>query len=205
MHINVPELPAIGKYKVICSNCHHRGHRNEQTKPYIMERCLSFTYCGIKAKHPEYTSEMNKMKCSIKKKSNAIKQLEEELEGINNFQNQIKAFIPWMLKVNPEYKTNRPKLLRDIRILRQFFGGKIHQETTNDPEQLRITIAKCKRTLQDEVGDVGVLGIADHERSQASGNAPKFDVTMNEHVSGGSCRKQRKSPDRKTMYKSKFR
>ena len=84
-----------------------------------------------------------------------------------------------MLKVNPEYKTNRPKLLRDIRILRQFFGGKIPQETTNDPEQLRITIAKCKRTLQDEVGDVGLLGIAEQERTQASGNAPKFDVTMN--------------------------
>ena len=87
-----------------------------------MERCLSFTYCGINGKHPEYTSEMNK-KCSIKKKSDAIKQLEEELEGINNFQSQskhqfIKPFSPRMLKVNPEYKTNRPKLLRDIRILR---------------------------------------------------------------------------------------
>ena len=65
--------------------------------------------------------------------------------------------------------------------MRQFFGGKIAQETTNDPEQLRITIAKCKRTLQDEIGDVGVLGIAEHKRTQASGNAraPKFDVTMN--------------------------
>ena len=63
--------------------------------------------------------------------------------------------------------------------MRQFFGGKIPQETTNDPEQLRITIAKCKRTLQDEVGDVGVLGIAGHERTQASRNVPKFDVTMN--------------------------
>ncbi|CAB4006587.1 Hypothetical predicted protein [Paramuricea clavata] len=68
------------------------------------------------------------------------------------------------MKVNPEYKTNRPKLLRDIRILRKFFGGKISEETTNDPEQLRITIAKCKRMLQDEVGDVGVLGIVAHER-----------------------------------------
>ena len=90
MHINVPELPAIGKYKVICSNCLHRGHRNEKTKPCIMERCLSFTYCGIKGKHPEYTD--------------AIKQLEEELEGINNFQSQsehqfIKAFTRGCLKL----------------------------------------------------------------------------------------------------------
>ena len=107
---------------------------------------------ALKGKNSEYTTEMNKMKCSIKRKSAAIKQLEEELEGINNFQSQsehqfIKAFTSRILKVNPEYKTNRPKLLRDIRILRQFFGGKIAQETTNDPEQLRITIAKCKRQL----------------------------------------------------------
>ena len=153
MHINVLGLPAIGKYKVICSDCHHLGHRNEQTKPCFMERCLSFTYCGIKGKHPEYTAETNKMKCSTKKKSDAIKQLEEELEGINNFQTQsehqfIKAFTPRMFKIDPEYKTNRPKLLRDIRILRQFLGGKIPQETTNDPELLRITIAKCKRTVR---------------------------------------------------------
>lgn len=187
MNINVPELPEIGRYKVVCGNCHHRGHRNQQTKPCIMERCSSFTYCGIKDKHPEYTSEMNRMKCAIKKKSDAIKQLEEELEGINNFQSQsehqfIKAFTPRMMKVNPEYKTNRSKLLRDIRILRKFFGGKIPEETTNDPEQLRITIAKCKRTLQDEVGDVGVLGIVAHERrqqSQSSGHAAKFNVNMN--------------------------
>ena len=73
-----------------------------------MERCLSFTYCGIKGEHPEYTSQMNKMKCSIKTKSDTNKQLEEELEGINNFQSQsehqfIKAFTSRMLKVNPEY------------------------------------------------------------------------------------------------------
>ena len=152
---------------------------------------------------------MNEMKCSIKKKSDAIKQLEEELEGINNFQSQsehqfIKAFTPRMLKVNPEYKTNRPKLLRDIGILHQFFGGKIPQETTNDPEQLRITIAKCKHMLQDEVevGDVGVLGITEHERTQASGNAPKFDVTMN--MSQVSPVENNGSLDGKTMYKPKL-
>ncbi|CAB4015745.1 sulfotransferase domain-containing [Paramuricea clavata] len=123
-------------------------------------------------------------------------QLEEELEGINNFQSQsehqfIKAFTPRMMKVNPEYKTNRPKLLRDIRILRKFFGGKIAEETTNDPEQLRITIAKCKRTLQDEVGDVGVLGIVGYERrqqSQSSGSTRSEIQCEHELV---ACQKQR--------------
>ena len=119
-------MPAIGKYKVICSNCHHRGHKNQQTKPCIMERCSSFTYCGIKGKHLEYISEMNQMRCDVKRKSDTIKQLLEELEDITNFQslgeNQfLKAFTPRILKVNPEYKTNRPKLLRDIRILRIVF------------------------------------------------------------------------------------
>ena len=60
--------------------------------------------CGIKGKHPEYTAEMNKMKCSIKQKNDAIKQLEEELEGINNFQSKsdhqfIKAFTRGCLKL----------------------------------------------------------------------------------------------------------
>ena len=86
-----------------------------------------------------------------------------------------------MLKVNPEYKTNRPKLFRDIRILHKFFGSKIPEGTTSDPEQLRIAIAKCKRTFQDEVGDVGVLGIVEHKQlqRQSSGHIAKFNVNMN--------------------------
>jgi hypothetical protein len=145
MNINVPELPEIGRYKVVCGNCHHRGHRNQQTEPCIMERCSSFTFCGINDKHPENTSEMNRMKCAIKKKSDAIKQLEEELEGINNFQSQsehqfIKAFTPRMMKVNPEYKTDRRKHLRDIRILRKFFGGKFPKKLQMIPNSLELQL-----------------------------------------------------------------
>ncbi|CAB4006586.1 Hypothetical predicted protein [Paramuricea clavata] len=72
MNINVPELPEIGRYKVVCGNCHHRGHRNQQTKPCIMERCSSFTYCGIKDKHPEY-----RMKCAIKKRATLLNNLKK--------------------------------------------------------------------------------------------------------------------------------
>ena len=57
-----------------------------------------------------------------------------------------------MMKVNLEYKSNRPKLLRDIRILRKYFGFKIPQETTNDAEQLQIALSKAKRTLERDVG-----------------------------------------------------
>ena len=138
-----------------------------------MERCSSFTYCGIKDKHPEYTSEMNRMKCAIKKKSDAIKQLEEELEGINNFQSQsehqfIKAFTPRMMKVNPEYKTNRSKLLRDIRILRKFFGGKIPEETT--------VLPRNKLTLRFRCGSCG-------SRSRCV----RFAVAVRAVCGGGAC------------------
>lgn len=61
------------------------------------------------------------------------------------------------------------------------FCGKIPEESTNDSEQLRITLAKCKRkrTLQDEVGGVGALGIPEYERRQTSGHAVDFNVNMN--------------------------
>ena len=57
---------------------------------------------ALKGKHSEYTAEMNKMKCSIKKKSAAIKQLEEELEDINNFQSQSEFIKPVYKSVYPE-------------------------------------------------------------------------------------------------------
>lgn len=61
------------------------------------------------------------------------------------------------------------------------FCGRIPEESTNDSEQFRITLAKCKRkrTLQDEVGGVGALGIPEYERRQTSGHAVDFNVNMN--------------------------
>ena len=106
MNINVPELPMVGTFKTVCSNCHHRGHRNQQNRPCVLEKCSSFTYCGIKDKHPEYFSEINRMKCAAKKKNDVIKQLEQEVEG-KNFPGQsehqfMKALTPRMMILNPE-------------------------------------------------------------------------------------------------------
>ena len=185
MEIIVPQLSSVGKQKVVCSNCHHRGHRNQQTKPCILEKCSSYTYCGIKDKHPEYFSKMNQLKSSLNKKKGEVKNLKEELESVNNFQSQsefqfIKALTPRMMRVNhAEYKMNRLKLLRDIRVLRQFFGGKIPDETTNDPEQLRITLSKCKSSLENDVGDVGVVGIEEYEKRQATSSGVNLNVHMN--------------------------
>ena len=55
--------------------------------------------------------------------------------------------MPRMIKVDQSYKLNKQKLLRDIRILKKFYNGKIPAETTNDAEQLKITLSKCKKNI----------------------------------------------------------
>ena len=67
MNINVPTLHAIGNSRLMCGNCHHRGHRNQVNQPCTLQKCTSYTYCGCKDKHPKYFSEMNKLKAIIKK------------------------------------------------------------------------------------------------------------------------------------------
>ena len=100
-------------------------------QPCELEKCSSYTYCGPKDKHPEYFTEMNRVKSAVKKKKDVSRQHNKsELEGINSFQSQseynfIKSLTPTTTKVNLKYKSNRPKLLQDIRILRKHFGCKI--------------------------------------------------------------------------------
>ena len=48
------------------------------------------------------------------------------------------------------------------------YSGKISSEATNDSEQLRITLAKCKSTLANDnidIGDVALHGIQEYEQS----------------------------------------
>ena len=52
-----------------------------------------------------------------------------------------------MYAANPAYKTNKAKLMRDVRILRTFLDGKIPSVTANDTEQLSILISKSKKNL----------------------------------------------------------
>ena len=97
-------------------------------QPCRLQKCTSYTYCGIKDKHPEYFAEMNKLKTAIKKKRDEIKGLQEQLTGIKTSVSQsehqfIKALTPRMVKMDPTYKLNKQKLLRDIRILRKFYCG----------------------------------------------------------------------------------
>ena len=192
MDINVPSLPTIGNSgRITCSKCHHKGHRNQVNNPCNLQKCSSYTYCGIKEKHLEYFTEINKLKNDIKKKNNNIRDLQQQLAGLKNFASQsehqfIKALTPRLIKVDPQYKMNKPKLLRDIRILRTFYSGKIPPEATNDSEQLRITLAKCKSTLANDIGDVAVHGIQEYEQSindnnenAQNQNALNLNVNMN--------------------------
>lgn len=55
--------------------------------------------------------------------------------------------MPRMYAADLSYKTNKPKLLRDVRLLRNFLDGKIPPITGNDGEQLKILISKCKKNV----------------------------------------------------------
>lgn len=63
----------------------------------------------------------------------------------NNEYHSIKNLTPRLYAVDPSYKTNKPKLMRDVRLLRDTLDGKIPPVSTNDPEQLRILLTKCKK------------------------------------------------------------
>ena len=52
-----------------------------------------------------------------------------------------------MYAANLAHKTNKAKLMRDMRILRTFLDGKIPCVTANDAEQLSILISKSKKNL----------------------------------------------------------
>ena len=66
----------------------------------------------------------------------------------NNEYHFIKNLTPRMYAVDSTYRANKPKLMRDVRLLRQLLDGKIPQMTANDPEQLQILIKKCRNNAQ---------------------------------------------------------
>ena len=43
MAIKVLEPPAVGSSKIVCSHCHHRGHRNQTSKPCQLKKCCDYT------------------------------------------------------------------------------------------------------------------------------------------------------------------
>ena len=119
----VKPLPTVGKAKIICSHCHHRGHRNTASKPCPMNLCPGFTYCGIKEKHQEYISDTNQVKTSIKKTKDKIQNLENQLSSIKDFESQsehqfIKNMKPRLIAMNKsDEQQNKVLLIRHLRLL----------------------------------------------------------------------------------------
>lgn len=151
MEIHVPELPAIGGGRTLCGHCHHRGHRNQAMNPCTLKKCTDYTYCGIKDKHSEYFAKLSSLKMEKKKKLNAITEIETQVKSMEQFSSSsehqfIKCLMPRMIEVDASYKLNKAKLMRDVRLLRDYFDGNIPPKTTNDPEQLRILISKIKKS-----------------------------------------------------------
>jgi hypothetical protein len=110
----------------------------------------------MREKHPEYFSRLNSLKSDLKRKNNTIKELEEQIRSMNDFSSNseyhfIKNLIPRLHEVDKGYKINKPKLMRDIRMLRKWLDGKIPPVTSNDPEQLRILLRKCRMHFNFEL------------------------------------------------------
>ena len=72
MDIVVRPPEAVGKSKVVCGHCHHKGHRNQDTNPCRLTKCTDYTYCGVKEKHPEYFQKLNAMKMELSKRKAAF-------------------------------------------------------------------------------------------------------------------------------------
>ena len=59
----------------------------------------------------------------------------------------VKNLTPRMYAANPAHKTNKAKLMHDVRILRTFLDGKIACVIANDTEQFSILILQSKKNL----------------------------------------------------------
>ncbi|KAJ7373340.1 hypothetical protein OS493_012932 [Desmophyllum pertusum] len=158
MNILIREPPPVGEAKSICGHCHHRGHRNQALKPCSLKKCTEYTYCGIKERHSEYFSKLTSLKLERKKRKDAVGQLEGQLKSMEQFSTSsehqfVKSVTPRMFSADESYKQNKPKLMRDVRLLRDCLEGKIPPVTANDAEQIKNLISRCKRLKQIRADD----------------------------------------------------
>ncbi|XP_028412560.1 mediator of RNA polymerase II transcription subunit 19-B-like [Dendronephthya gigantea] len=79
----------------------------------------------------------------------------------------IKNLTPRLYKLDQSYKLNKPKLMRDIRMLRKCLDGKIPPVSVNDPEQLRILISKCKKSFDLDIDAPDITDSRDHAKMMA--------------------------------------
>ena len=156
MKIEIREPPPIGNSRLVCSQCHHRGHRNQSSRP-----CNFYTYCGLKDKNIEYQTQVNGLQGELKKKREAINKIEQQIQSMENFTSHSeyhfsKNLTPRLLEVDKTYNINRVKLMRDIRMLRKFCDGKIPEVTSDDAGQLKALLVKCRKTIHQDSRDYEV-------------------------------------------------
>ena len=92
--------------------------------------------------------------------SPSIAKAMEDFSSKNEF-HFIKNLTPRLCAVDPSYKTNKPKLMRDVHMMRNFLDGKIPKVCADDPEQLRILLAKCKKNLWQVANSPDLFGGAE--------------------------------------------
>jgi len=161
MQVEIREPPPIGNSRLVCSQCHHRGHRNQSSRPCKLKKCVDYTYCGLKDKHIEYQTQVNGLQAELKKKREAITKIEQQIQSMENFTSHSeyhfsKNLTPRLLEVDKTYNINRVKLMRDIRMLRKFCDGKIPEVTSDDAGQLKALLVKCRKTIQQDCRDYEV-------------------------------------------------
>jgi hypothetical protein len=118
MDIVVRPPEAVGKSKVVCGHCHHKGHRNQGTNPSRLMKCTNYTYCGVKEKHPEYFHKLNAMKMELSKRKAEINDLDTQVASMEIFSTKseyhfMKNLTPCMFEMDSSYKINISTVLKE--------------------------------------------------------------------------------------------
>ena len=114
----------------------------------------------------------------------------------NNEHHFIKNLTPRLYKVDNGYKLNKPKLMRDIRIMRKCLDGKIPPVTVNDSEQLRNLLDKCRRNLHLDVNAPSITyndpKIATDELTVSMNTSPVKNINNDKNFDDPSANVQSK-------------
>ena len=136
-----------------------------------------------------------------------MNELQSQIKSMETFSSGseyqfVKNLTPRMFAADASYKTNKAKLMCDVRLLRTFCDGKIPVSTANDAEQLKILIGKSKK--QVGISDTNMIELTGENESPIKTNPElKPDVEksgMSTSENEASCRdssKDRKSKNEK--------
>jgi hypothetical protein len=175
----------------------------------------------MKDKHPEYFSRLNRLKSDLRRKANTVKELESQIQTMEDFTSNseyhfIKNLTPRLYKLDHSYKLNKPKLLRDIRMLRKCTDGKIPPVTANDSEQLRILLSKCRKNFNLDIDAPNIFTDRDSKPEMAADELTVMPINnsspvKNTYVQSEECSslpaegKRKKDKKRHKKHKTKRR